>query len=72
MVFFIVYTIIPTVLKETAPTEEYVSPPRNTKRILVGHCLRRSLQSSTSHTLTLCQKRVVEVTGLKISEISYS
>lgn len=35
---------ISTVLKETAPTEEYDLSPRNTKRVLVGHCLTSNLQ----------------------------
>lgn len=39
-----IYTTIPTVLKETAPTEEYELSPRNTKRVLVGHCLRSNMQ----------------------------
>lgn len=61
------YTTTPTVLKETAPTEEHDS--RNTKRVLVGHYFRSNLQHRhLPHTL--CQKCLLELRGLRNSEIS--
>lgn len=59
----------PTVLKETAPTEEYDFSPRNTKRVSLGHCLRSNLQHRhVPHTLH--QKSILELMGLRNSEIS--
>lgn len=64
-----VYTMTPTVLKEAAPTEEYDLCPRNTKRVLVGHSLGSNLQHRhLPHTL--CQKCLLELRGLRNSEIS--